>query len=59
MSIGRMLFGLALLLALIATLTLPIRLQPLTPTGQPVLQSDGGAPPAPSPWVLPASTLAA
>lgn len=58
MSFGRKLFGLALLLAVIATLTLPIDLQPVK-TEQPVLQSDGGAPPAPSPWVLPSSTLAA
>ena len=47
MSFGRKLFGLALFLTLIATLTLPIRLQPLTPKESPVLQSDGGLPPAP------------
>ena len=47
MSFGRKLFGLALLLTLIATLMLPIHLQPLTPKEPPVLQSDGGAPPPP------------
>lgn len=58
MSIGRILFGLALLLALIATLAFPIDLQPVK-TEEPVLQSDGGLPPPPAPWVLPSSTLAA
>ena len=47
MSFGRNLFGLALLLTLIATLTLPIHLQPLTPKEPPVLRSDGGLPPPP------------
>jgi len=61
MSFGRKLFGLALLLTLIATLTLPIHLQPLTPTEPPVLQSDGGEPPPrPIPLVgpsIPASAV--
>ena len=57
MSFGKKLFGLALLLALIASLTLPIDLQPVK-TEPPVLRCDGGLPPPPSPWVLPSSTLA-
>ena len=61
MSFGRKLLGIALLLTLIATLTLPIHLQPLTTKEPPVLQSDGGEPPAPPrPFLglsLPASTV--
>jgi hypothetical protein len=61
MSFGRKLLGIALLLTLIATLTLPIHLQPLTTNEPPVLQSDGGEPPAPPiPLIgpnLPASTV--
>ena len=60
MSSGRKLLGLALLLTLVATLTLPFDLQPLTPKEAPVLQSDGGEPPPqPIPFLgpsLPEST---
>lgn len=47
MSSGKKLLGLALLLTLVATLTLPLDLQPLTPKEGPVLRTDGTAPPPP------------